>query len=334
MINEKWGKIKLSFFVNSFLLFFIVLIIILAYVFMSDSTFGFGTKTGILDDFKDKSGTLLSAEIGISTLTFAFIAFISISPTSSGSSISINRLAWRGYWMFRYPSLLILTSTLIVVNSIFTISENTEYLIMIGIVLSTIILLVAVSKYWFYNSNLNKNAANNLVHSLFFSFFSKKRNINKFKKYSRIFVNPLKGSKNLDLFREIFSNKLIMDSLLYVIIFQENKNVQIEQIEDIVDKMTLDKNLIFFLRKLTLMIERNNSIMSNDKVELVAWLTIKMERLYDVSGIHEKIVDYFFRVFGLRGSTVTAKQSHINQQVFLKIYADRKMEDDYLIKSY
>lgn len=125
-----------------------------------------------------------------------------------------------------------------------------------------------------------------------------------------------------------------MDSLLYVIIFQENKNVQIEQIEDIVDKMTLDKNLIFFLRKLTLMIERNNSIMSNDKVELVAWLTIKMERLYDVSGIHEKIVDYFFRVFGLRGSTVTAKQSHINQQVFLKIYADRKMEDDYLIKSY
>ena len=32
----------------------------------------------------------------LTTATFAFIAFISISPNSSGSSISMNRVAWKG----------------------------------------------------------------------------------------------------------------------------------------------------------------------------------------------------------------------------------------------
>ena len=88
-----------------------------------------------------------------------------------------------------------------------------------SVVISSLILIFIIIKYAYFHISAEKNAAKRLVwiiknintkqHTLI------KKQQHKIKSIIRPFINPLKGSHNVDLIREILSSDAVMEHFLY-----------------------------------------------------------------------------------------------------------------------
>ena len=115
----------------------------------------------MFDYSRDNSSVLLTADGLITTSTFAFVGFISLSPSSSGSSTTIRRLDWKGIWVARYYTLLIATVILTVISTL-TIGWSSIFMLS-SVVISSLILIFIIIKYAYFHISAEKNAAKRFV---------------------------------------------------------------------------------------------------------------------------------------------------------------------------
>ena len=161
---------------------------------------------------KENASVFITADGLITTSTFAFVAFASLSPSSSGSSVVIRRLDWKGHWIFRYPWLLGI-SVVLTVTSVLTIWWNPPFLIA-SVIISSIILISIIIKYAWFHKDAEKRAANRFNYIIKNIEKPTAKNMDKFRSILRPLINPLKGTHNMDLLRQILSKDIMMDSLV------------------------------------------------------------------------------------------------------------------------
>ena len=164
---------------------------------------------------KGHEAVFITADGLLTTSTFAFVAFSSLSPSSSRSSVFIRRLDWKGTWVFRY-SVLLVTSVVLTLISCLLILENLSFLV-ISVTLSSVIVIYIIIKYVLYHKSSEiksskrfMNIVKNLNYTPTKKQLSKKGDgefSHKIKNILRPLINPLKGTHNIDLLRLILSSK-------------------------------------------------------------------------------------------------------------------------------
>ena len=220
---------------------------------------GFYSSNEMLDYSEKHSSELLTADGLITTSTFAFVGFVSLSPSSSGSSTTIRRLDWKGAWVTRYYTLLVTTILLTAISTL-TIWWCPIFMLA-SVVISSLILMFIIVKYSFFHISAEKKAAKKLIsiikniNTKEFTWQSPKKieviksekeNIEKrtkrrehvIKTKLRPFINPLKGSHNVDLIREILSSEFAMKHFVY----KYKKNMaSLKKVEDIANQKNESK---------------------------------------------------------------------------------------------
>lgn len=240
------------------------------------------------------ASTLMTADGLITTSTFAFAALTSISPSSSGSTLVINRIGWRRVWVFSYPFLLVLT-TLITLADVLFIEHDMEVAMFAGVLLSSAILIVIIIAYVSYHLNVNKKAAKKII--ILINYLTKKQNVKNLKKYTRRYFNPLKGSQNVDLFREILTSSTVLKLISEIIeadksyatkltnmlknmIAMNVKNPELKiEIDSVANDMDSNYTLIQWKRalysKIIFMIYDNKVLSNDQKIEIAVKMSIK-----------------------------------------------------------
>ena len=165
----------------------------------------------------ENKAIFITADGLITTSTFAFVAFSSLSPSSSGSSATIKRLDWKGLWFSRYSTLLI-TSVSLTLISCLLILENLAFMV-ISVSISSLIIVWIIIKYVSYHKSSEIKAAKkfeNIIKHLNYNPTAKqlakksdKSYIHKLKNILRPIISPLKGTHNVDLLRLILTSEFV-----------------------------------------------------------------------------------------------------------------------------
>lgn len=160
----------------------------------------------------DTSKTILITADGlITTSTFAFVAFISISPSSSGSTVSINKLGWKGPYVLRYSILLIISVLLTSISLIF--NDAFSQFLLYSALISSLILIIIICKYVYYNNDSSTKSTSVLIR-IMKDYSNRGKTITVLRnKVTRPYLNPMKGSHNVDFMRALLADKDVYESL-------------------------------------------------------------------------------------------------------------------------
>ena len=252
-IHKMWKKITITLF---FLSFIVGLYLVVFYI-------PWANKAMENISTKENLGSMMTIDGLLTTATFAFIAFISISPNSSGSSIAMNHVAWKGIWFFRYSFLLILTVLITILNFLISFGHFVV-LVGVGTILSSIILITIIIKYSLNNKNLNETSAKKIAYIITNPYSEKL-----FKKSFRNLIHPLRATANADFLKEILVSKYFIYDIAKLILGDvkiKNKN----------NKNKDKKFALMALHKFFSIIRSNTKLTITQKMEISIWIHLKI----------------------------------------------------------
>ena len=239
-------------------------------------------------------GAMMTIDGLLTTATFAFISFISISPNSSGSSISMNRVAWKGIWIFRYSFLLILSVLITILNFVLGYGDFTV-LVGVGTILSGVILIVIIIKYTSNNKNLNVKSAKKIAYIITNPYSEKS-----FNKAFRNLIHPLRSTGNADFIKEILISKPFINTFANLV--ADDAGLIVDK-KDIDYRNTLEEQNAIIrkaLFKLFIIIRSNSKLSDNEKMEIGIWIqskfvSDKIKYNWEISENSDKIFGTYYK---------------------------------------